>query len=170
MRKVKWGQGLAGLFVIGLLIVFVVGLKVQGDTVGVGDKAYDFVLRGYDDVPYQLSDFQGQIVILNFFSTWCKPCESQAPDMLDLSKEYGDDVVVITIVKAESKRAVNRFIDRTGYEDKLYLFDFDLNVSERYGITGQPETVIIDKGGIIADHISGSVTKEFIVDQITDLH
>jgi peroxiredoxin len=169
MAKVKLGQGIAGLFVIGILIVFVVGLKVQGETVGVGDKAYDFVLEGYDNTSYQLSDFQGQTVILNFFSTWCQPCESQAPDMLALSKEYADDVLVFTIVKTESKRAVERFIDRTGYEDKLYLFDFDLSVSEHYGITGQPETIIIDKDGVIVDHIIGSVTKDYIVEHITAL-
>ncbi|PYZ93393.1 alkyl hydroperoxide reductase [Salipaludibacillus keqinensis] len=169
MNKAKWIQGFTGLFVIGILITFVLGLRVQGDTVGIGDPSYDFQLEDYSGEMYQLSDFEGKPVVLNFFSTWCKPCEAQAPEMMQFTEEYDGDVQVFTIVKSESKRAVERFIEKTGFTDKTYVFDFDLHVSQRYGVIGQPETVIIDENGIVVDHIVGSVTRDVVAKKVSDL-
>lgn len=169
MNKTRWMQAATGVFVIGILITFVIGLRVQGNTAGVGDAAYDFQLEGETGEVYQLSDYIGKPVVLNFFSTWCKPCESQAPEMVKFKQEYEEEVQVFTIVKSESKQAVERFIERTGYDDKLYVFDFDLNVSKRYGITGQPETVVIDSNGVITDHIVGSVTRDVVAKIVSDM-
>ncbi|SES42080.1 TlpA family protein disulfide reductase [Salipaludibacillus aurantiacus] len=169
MNKTRWIQAATGLFVIGILITFVIGLRVQGDTVGIGDEAYNFELEDQAGELYQLDAYKGKPVVLNFFSTWCKPCESQAPEMMQFTEEFQDEVYVFTVVKSESKRAVERFIERTGYDNKTYVFDFDLEVSQRYGIVGQPETVIIDENGVVADHIVGSVNRDVMAKKVSDL-
>jgi len=169
MNKTRWIQGVTGLFIIGILITFVIGLRVQGNSVVIGDASYDFQLEDRSGELYQLSDFEGKPVVLNFFSTWCKPCEAQAPEMMQFMEEYKDEVHVFTIVKSESKRAVERFVENKGFGDKTYLFDFDLHVSQRYGIIGQPETVIIDDSGIVVDHIVGSVTRDVVAKKVSDL-
>lgn len=169
MTKTRIVQGLALLFVIGILGIFVVNLKDQGEVVGVGDQAYDFQLEDQNGEVHQLSDYAGKPIVLNFFTTWCSSCQEQAPSMIDFEKEFADDVQVFTIVKAESKRTLEKYLERTGYTERLYVFDFDTEVSDRYGVTGQPETIIIDKDGTIVDHIIGPIPGEKVATLVSDL-
>jgi hypothetical protein len=90
-------------------------------------------------------------------------------EMIQFQEEFADDVQVFTIVKSESKRAVEKYIEETGYADQLYIFDFDQEVSGSYGITGQPETVIIDGSGVVVDHIVGPVKKDDVTEKIDNL-
>lgn len=109
---------------------------------------------------YQLSDYQGKPVVLNFFTTWCESCHEIAPSLIEFEKEYGDDIQIFTVVRSESQRTLQKYLDRTGYDERLYIFDFNSEMSDRYGIVGQPETVIIDENGIVVEHFVGPVPGE----------
>src|SRR5699024_9302719 len=143
--------------------------KNQGDIVGVGDEAYEFQLEDEEGKMYQLSDYKGKPVVLNFFSTWCKSCHTQAPSMIRFEQEVADDVQVFTVVRSESPRALEQYLERTGFTDRLYIFDFDTEVSDRYGVVGQPETIIIDEDGIIVNHIMGPISGEEVGDIIKEI-
>lgn len=157
------------IFVTGMLLVMVMGIRGQGTAVAIGDEAADFELESYDGEIHRLSDYHGEVVVLSFFSTWCKPCESAAPKFIEFREKYDDDMVFFTIVKAESKNSMTRFIDRTGYVNP-YLMDFDLSVSNSFGIIGQPETIVIDKEGIITDHFIGSPPFDLLAKRVSDLN
>jgi len=169
MTKTRLTQIVTGIFVIGIILVFVINLNGQGDIARVGDEAADFQLEGQNGELYQLSDYEGKPVVLSFFTTWCTSCKAQTPEMIQFQEEFADDVQVFTIVKSESKRAVEKYIEETGYADQLYIFDFDQEVSGSYGITGQPETVIIDGSGVVVDHIVGPVKKGDVTEKVSDL-
>lgn len=156
-------KGLSGFAVISILILFVVGLRMQGSAADVGDDAVPFTLEAYGGEEVSLDDHLGEgPVVMTFFSTWCQPCKQQMPEVIAFQEEYGDEVAVFTIVKSESRRAVDRFIEDTGYSEPVFLFDFNSDVSKDYGIVGQPETIIINEEGMIIEHIVGGVSRDML--------
>lgn len=141
----------------------------KNEVVEVGDEAFDFQLEGLSGEVYQLSDYQGKPVVLNFFTTWCESCHEIAPSLIEFEKEYGDDIQIFTVVRSESQRTLQKYLDRTGYDERLYIFDFNSEMSDRYGIVGQPETVIIDENGIVVEHFVGPVPGEDLAKIIEEL-
>lgn len=164
MTKAQITQIITLIFVIAIITILVIHLKNSNEIVEVGDEAYDFTLEDMNGEIHQLSNYKGKPVVLNFFSTWCESCHEVAPSQIRFEKEFGDDVHVFTIVRAESKRMLDRYIERHGksYGERKFLFDYDMEVSERFGVVGQPETIIIDENGIVIEHIVGPVTGEEI--------
>ena len=163
MNRTKLIQMGSGTVVIGILILFVVGLNLDGTSADVGDEAVAFSLEDREGNLVNLDDHLGeQPVVMTFFSTWCQPCRQQTPEVIAFQEEYGEDVLVLTVVKSETRRAVDRFIDDTGYDEPNYVFDFNTDVSKAYGITGQPETIIISREGVIVEHIVGGVSRDML--------
>ncbi len=156
------------IFVIGMLITMVLGLRSQGNTVGIGDPAYDFELEDLEGNIHRLSDYKGQIVMLNFFASWCEPCKAEAPELEKFHEEFKDEVNFFFVDRGETKNAVRKYVEK--FDSKVtYLFDFKTHVSKRYGVTGQPETVIINQDGIIVDHIIGPVSRDTLALKLLEL-
>ena len=168
MKKTRWIQGITLFILVGFITILVVNLN-KNESVTVGDEAYDFALEDRTGEIYQLSDYRGKPVVLNFFTTWCESCHEVAPSLIEFEKEYGDEFQIFTIVRAESERTLEKYLERTGYEDRLYIFDYDMEVSDRYGIVGQPETVIIDENGMIVEHIVGPITGKELAKVMSNL-
>lgn len=154
---------------ISIVLVFVTviyfTLNQTTEVVDVGDKAYNFKLTDIDNNQYQLADYEGKIVVLNFFNTWCEPCVKEGPELESFHQDYQDVATLFIIDKGETKEQVRQYIDKYNYE-ATYLLDYDLNVSKAYKVVGQPETIIIDQNGIVREHIYGEVTKEMLVEKI----
>ena len=67
-----------------------------------GRPAQNFVLADYEGKAVRLNDFEGKVVFLNFWATWCTACEAEMPDMQQLAKRYGDELVVLAVNRGES--------------------------------------------------------------------
>lgn len=160
MLRTRITQVITLLFVVAVIAVLVINIKNKQEIVKVGDEAYNFALEDMTDDIYELADYRGKPVVINFFSTWCESCHEQSPGLIEFEKEYGEEIQVFTIVRAESQRMLNQYIERYGpqYGERLFIFDYDMAVSERYGIVGQPETVIIDEAGVVTEHIVGPIS------------
>lgn len=160
MLRTRITQGVTLLFVMAIIAVLVINIKNKQEIVKVGDEAYNFALEDMTDEIYELAHFRGKPVVMNFFSTWCESCHEQSPSLIEFEKEYGDEIQVFTVVRAESQRMLNQYIERHGaeYGERLFIFDYDMDVSERYGIVGQPETIIINESGIVTEHIVGPIS------------
>ncbi|WP_203554799.1 TlpA disulfide reductase family protein [Bacillus sp. B15-48] len=131
-----------------------------------GDAAIEFELTDIHDDTYQLSDFKGQTVVLNFFATWCQPCIDEAPELEAFGLEY-EDAQLIIIAKGESKKRIEKYISDTGSQ-LLYLLDTQEKISKEYSVIGQPETIIINKDGIIVERFSGPTTKARLIQLIEE--
>ena len=169
LKKIRWLQILSMAFIVWLLIVFTINLSIDADVIRVGEEASDFELEGFDGEMHQLSTYTDKPTVLYFFASWCSTCKRQTPEMVQLQEELGDDINLLTIVRAESKRAVEKYIKETGHDNIEYLFDFDMDVSNQYGIIAQPEIVIIDGNGKVVEHIVGPMNKELLVERIGGL-
>ncbi|NMD72162.1 TlpA family protein disulfide reductase [Bacillus sp. DNRA2] len=153
----------ASLF-IGLLLN---GLNGKATNAEIGDKAPNFTLKDTSGKKVKLSDFKGEMVVLNYFTTWCAPCLEEAPELEAFGNEYQDAKLLI-LAKGETSNRVNKYIDGNG--SKLtYLLDTKEEAAKSYNVVGQPETIIIDEKGIIVERFSGPTTKKKLIELIKKL-
>jgi len=147
-----WGRLAAwiGLFIL-LIIVAVALLQSQQGPVAIGKPAPDFTLKMFDDQTIQLASLKGKVVLVNFWASWCKPCEQEAADLETAWRYYQPrgDVAFIGIAWTDTEPASLAYIDKF---DITYPNGPDLGtrISQVYRTTGVPETYIIDRGGNLA--------------------
>lgn len=161
MNKQKIIQMVVLVFVIGILITMVLGLRSQGQAYGIGDEAYDFELQDLDGNTRRLSDYRGKVVMLNFFATWCTACVAEAPELERFNEEFKDEVQLFVVVKGETQNTVRRYVEER-QSKKTYVFDFTNSVSRKFGVIGQPETIVINEEGIIVEHFIGGLSRDFL--------
>lgn len=127
------------------------------ERVGVGSKAPEFTLKDTEGNPRSLSSLKGKVVLLEFWATWCAPCEESVPNLNRIYELFGEKPFEILAVSLdEGQGAVGKVKDfgsahKVGYP----LLHDDKNVAGAYGIYSIPNTFLIDKGGVIRAHHMG---------------
>ncbi len=154
-------------FAIAMLIVMVLGLRSVGSSVSIGEPGYDFEMQDLNGDFHRLSDYEGEMVFLNFFATWCRQCVEEAPELERFNEEFKDQMNLFIVVRGEPVRTVQNYVDRVN-SNKTYLFDFNTDIGRRFGVTGQPETLVINEEGIIIDHFIGSVNRNFLAGKLEE--
>ncbi len=104
----------------------------------------------------KLSDLKGKVVLLNFWATWCPPCREEIPSMMKLNGFMAGkpfQMVAISIDEG-GKQSIESFFKETGFSLPTYLDESGAS-SKSYGVTGVPETFIIDKQGVLIKKIIG---------------
>lgn len=150
---------------IGMFGFFGYSLASKGDNTDVGDQAYNFELPNLDGTNTKLSDYKGEIIILNYFASWCKPCVDEAPELETFAKDYGDQYRLIMINKGETKDRVKKFLEKYN-TPAVYVFDYNSKIAKKYNVTGQPETFVIDRNGVIREHYNGPVTSAQLYEMV----
>ena len=104
----------------------------------------------------KLSDLKGKVVLLNFWATWCPPCREEIPSMMKLnSLMTGKPFQMVAVsIDEGGKPAIESFFKGTGFLLPAYLDETGAS-AKSYGITGVPETFIIDKNGVLVKKIIG---------------
>ena len=115
-----------------------------------------FELLDLDRRPHRLSDFAGQVVVLNFWATWCPPCVEEMPSLQRLEDLLGEDGLKVVAVSVDE-----RYTDIPDFVAEhdlrfLVLHDLGKRVSRRYEVFQFPETWIIRRDGTLASHIIGA--------------
>ena len=136
---------------------------------GGNNKAPEFSLPSTDGTTIRLSDYKGKVVILDFWATWCGPCRRGIPDLIEIQKEFGKDVVVIGISLDEgTKKDVVPFMKTIGINYPIAYGTPE--VTEQYGgVDGIPTSFVINKNGEIVDKHVGLIPKSEFTDQINKL-
>jgi tetratricopeptide (TPR) repeat protein/outer membrane lipoprotein-sorting protein len=121
-----------------------------------GRPAPDFKLRDLDGEDFQLAGLKGQVVLLDFWATWCGPCRMAMPVLNSLFKQFKkQDVVIIGIDVDEDAQTVRNFIHQNHYEYPILLPPHGDAVIANYSAHALPTMVLIDKNGVIADYKVG---------------
>lgn len=119
-----------------------------GPTQSKGTHAPDFELRHLEGGRVRLSDHRGQVVLLNFWATWCGPCREELPHVQKLHETYGDQgLVVITVSTDPTRRPVSRYVSRHAFTFTVLMADG--SIQSDYGVSGIPVTFLIDRSGMI---------------------
>lgn len=149
-RNVRWGRVAVWVVVAALLVFLTLGLINAFATQPTEGRAPDFTLTTYDGEDYTLSDLRGQVVVINFWASWCGPCAEEAPDLEQAWQTYQDEgVLFLGIGYVDSEAKAREYIERYGI---TYPNGPDLatKISDAYHIRGVPETFIIDPNGEVS--------------------
>ncbi len=118
--------------------------------------APDFALPDLKGNLYRLSDLRGKVVFLNLWTTWCPPCREEMPAMEALYRRFQQrDFVMLAVSQDEGGAGVVApFVKQYGLTFPV-LLDPQAHTSSRYGVTGYPETFVIDRDGNVIQHQVG---------------
>jgi len=144
-----------------LVLIMLAGLLgMAGRPPLVGSPAPEIVLKDLQGQEVKLSDLRGKVVLLNFWATWCKPCKEEMPAMqASYDKLRDQGFVVLAVNELEDVDKVIEHI-RTHRHTFLVVMDHDNRVANRYGVVGLPASFLIDRQGIVREHIFGNLLTE----------
>jgi peroxiredoxin len=141
-----------------LLLLLLAGCG-PGDRLGamafVGQPAPTFTLTDLHGKNWRLADLQGKVVFLNFWATWCQPCLQEMPSMAALNRKMPADAFqMITILYNDRPEIAGNLAQKMGLTFPV-LVDANSIAARQYGLTGVPETYIIDPQGILREKFIG---------------
>ncbi len=119
----------------------------------------DFSLKDINGNNINISDYKGKKVFVNFWATWCPPCNQEIPYINQISKENQDDIKVITVNLGEGKDTVQKYINQKGY-DMTVLLDDKGEVADKYMVYSIPTSYLLDTNGNIVDKHTGTMSME----------
>lgn len=130
-----------------------------------GDAAPDFTLESVDGGQVSLSDYQGKVVLLDFWATWCPPCRKGIPDLIELNNKYGDDLVVIgiSVDRQNTIGAVPGFVEEYGINYPVVYMNEDViqAYGAKYGaIQSIPTAFVLNRDGVMVKKQVGLAPKE----------
>ena len=149
-------KGMAGRIALaaGVIIVLLVAYAFLGQPVGnsliVGEPAPDFSLSLFDGQQVSLTNVRGQVVVVNFWASWCPPCRQEAPDLERVWQEYKDrNVLFVGITHKDVEAKSQSFMEEFGitYANGA---DSRRTIAKSYGVTGVPETYVVGPDGTLA--------------------
>ena len=121
----------------------------------VGKLAPVFELQDTEGKIWKLSDLKGQVVFVNFWATWCPPCREEMPSMQELYESMPKDrFKMLSILSNDDPALATVFAAKGGFTFPI-LVDPGSEIGQAYGLTGVPETYIIDKQGILRQKYLG---------------
>ncbi len=151
------------LVAIGFVALLAYGLIISGDTRVEAGKAPDFTLTSFDGETFRLADLSGQVVVLNFWATWCVSCQDEADDIERVWRRFQDQGVQFLGIDYLDQEPLNlQWIERYGitYPNGP---DIQGRIYNAYGVQGLPETFVIDRSGNVAQVFVGPVTESQLI-------
>lgn len=141
------------------------GAAADGDTAGgvvAGAPArLDFTLKDMNGVDVSLASFKGKVILLNFWATWCAPCRVEIPYLIELQKEYGDDLVILGVSIDDSADKLKPYTSEMAINYPLLIAAGRQTFQDAYGpFYGIPVTVFVGRDGLIHKKHSGIASKE----------
>ncbi|AHA73097.1 redoxin domain-containing protein [Bacillus cereus] len=139
----------------------------------IGKSAPDFELTKLDGTNVKLSDLKGKKVILNFWATWCGPCQQEMPDMEAFYKEHKENVEILAINYTPSEKGggeekVSNFAKEKGITFPI-LLDKNIDVTTAYKVITIPTSYFIDTKGVIQDKFIGPMTQKEMEKRVAKL-
>ena len=133
--------------------------------------APDFVVVDGNGNTVKLSDYAGKPIVLNFWASWCGPCQMEMPDFQEKFMELGDEVVFLMVNMTDGARetiqSASDFIAQKGYTFPV-LFDVNYDAATAYSVYSLPTTYFIDAQANVVAKFSGPMS-ESVLQQYIDM-
>jgi cytochrome c biogenesis protein CcmG, thiol:disulfide interchange protein DsbE len=166
-RRHKVITGIAAVFVVAVIAVSLATSGTQApktDPAATGPKAYPaaagFALPALGQTGQQvsLSQYQGKPVIVNFWASWCPPCQQETPLLASWYKQQHGHVVLLGLDENDTTADALKFAHAKGVTYPIG-FDPQVKVALAYNVDGLPQTFFLNAQHRIVDHVLGAVTK-----------
>lgn len=135
--------------------------------------APDFTVYDREGNAVKLSDYAGKPIVLNFWASWCGPCQSEMPDFQEKFEALGEDVQFLMVNMTDGSRETvdiaSAFIEEQGFTFPV-LYDTDLDAANTYGAYSLPTTYFIDSQGSAIARATGAIDGDTLqrgIDMIT---
>lgn len=161
-RTVRWialGVSVAVLAFVALLATRQPAATRIADSPLVGRIAPEISGRAVDGRAVRLSGMRGRYVVLNFFATWCVPCQREHPELREFADEADGNAEIVAVIFDDDPGRVKQFFEQRG-GDWPVLDDPGGKVALDYGVRGPPESFLIGPDGVVLSRIVGEVTTE----------
>lgn len=127
-----------------------------------------FTLKTLKGDEFSLNEAQGKPVVLNFWATWCGPCQRELPALQAAAERYGDRVLIVGVDQGESAEIVQRYVDQLGLTFAIPL-DPEFSVGELYNVRGLPTTYFIDRQGVIRQMWLGEMNSITLAEGVAEI-
>nr|WP_249730488.1 TlpA disulfide reductase family protein [Paenibacillus sp. J2TS4] len=153
------------VFLVGLAIYQNTGSQGQSQPADleelpqVGFRAPAFSLTGLDGTAYSLAD-ESKPMVINFWASWCGPCEIEAPDLVKLYEKYEGkiEIYAVNATTFDKEDKAREFAERHGFKFPVLLDDDRNNkVMDQYQVYAFPTTFFVNRDGVIVDKVLGIV-------------
>lgn len=167
----NWKVLVAGLvLVVPLVAVLAIGFQFDPrelDTPLVGKTAPNFALPKVDGTGnLQLTELKGRPIVLNFWATWCVPCQQEHRELVSAARQLQGKVNFLGVVYQDEPQKILNWLDRFGSAYPTVV-DQGSRAAIAYGVYGVPETYIIDPEGTIRYKFVGPVTVDALYQQVS---
>lgn len=147
----------SSITIICLTLLLFVACGQQPKVAEVGKLAPDFTLVDRKGKTWNLAELKGQVVFVNFWATWCLPCIKEMPSMQKLYSSMPENKFKMLAILSNDKPAIaDAVVAKQKYTFPI-LIDPENKAGKAYGLTGVPETYIIDKQGVLREKFLGPV-------------
>jgi len=132
-----------------VLVALTTVAAVHAHAVAIQDEAPDFTLKSLEGSNLRLEEYRGQVVLINFWASWCGPCRQEMPLLDRLHHRYEDTGFAVLGVNVEGEvKPAQEIVDKTNVTFPV-LIDEDQKVSEMYDLEAMPSTVVVDRDGVV---------------------
>lgn len=135
--------------------------RPASEQIRIGNVAPDFSLKTLDNQTIKLSQFRGKPVLINFWATWCVPCTTELPLLVQTYQANQDKLVILGVNIKEDAATVEARVKSVGITYPVGL-DNSGDVTDRYQVRGYPTSLFVDKNGVIQRITVGPLTEDTI--------
>lgn len=151
-------KGFILLILIVMAVIVITSLpkdRLYKEVAAVGKPAPEFELTDFNGKTWRLSDLRGKVVFISFWATWCTSCKAEMPYKESLfNKMRGKGFQMLGVLSRDNPKNLPSYLKKYSVSPPT-LIDHENEVARLYGLTGVPETFIIDKEGIVREKIIG---------------
>ncbi|MFC1683033.1 TlpA disulfide reductase family protein [Candidatus Zixiibacteriota bacterium] len=164
------GFGLVGIVIVGMFLALILAGCGEEEEKTDSAAGYDFTLSDLGGEQVSFSDFEGQVIMVNFWAPWCGPCRAETPDLIKLSEQYQDRGFQLlgVAVAFKSEQSVHDFAMESGISYPVLLGNNEL-VKQYGGFRGIPTTFLFSRDGRLHKKFTGMRPREELALDIEEL-
>ena len=155
-----------------IIFIFLISNSFAVETSNIKNLVINKELKKYDSLTFldgqnnqlSLNDFNGKLILLNFWATWCAPCKEEMPslDLLQKNKNLNNLKIFPINIGQENVEKASKFFSDLKIKNLDLYFDTPITLAKKFGLRGIPTTILFDKDGLEFARIVGSINFENI--------